>query len=90
MHRLTGFITDVKLSLQDDLHLVIGVRVDQRRSLLKSVDSAADGLLGVILVGAGNIAEKGVLVGDQRRLEFGLDFRKVLESWFVGHGGGEW
>jgi len=82
---LTGLIADVELALQDDLHLVVGISVNKGSSLLESVDATADGLLGVDLVIADNVAEEGVLVGDQGRLEFGLDFGEVGECWRGTH-----
>ena len=85
MHRLASLITNVELALQDDLHLVVGISIDKGSSLLESVDATADGLLRVDLVAAGNVTEVGVLVGDQRRLEFRLDFGEVGECWRGAH-----
>ena len=62
MHSLARLIADVELALNDDLHLVVRVRVHQRSTLLETVEAAADGLVGV---GAGeDVAEEGVVVGD--------------------------
>lgn len=79
MDRLASLVLDVKLALQDDLHLVVGVGVDKRGALFESVDTATHGLLRVDLVVADDVAEEGVFVGDQGRLEVRLDFGEVLE-----------
>ena len=56
MNRLASLVADVELALQDDLHLMVGISVNKRSSLLKSVNATADGLLGVDLLAAGNVA----------------------------------
>ena len=38
------------------LHLIVGVRVDERRSLLKTVEASADRRLWVLLLAGGDIA----------------------------------
>jgi len=81
MNRLTSFIRDVEFSFHNDLHLIIGVGVDQRCALLKSVEPGTDGLLGVVLLTGNNVSEEGVLVGDQGRFEFLLRVCEMLECW---------
>lgn len=75
---LSSLIANLKLAIDNDLHLVVSVLVDERSSLLQSVEAGRDGR-GVIwarlLVGqgggtaAGDITEVGVLVCDERWLE---------------------
>ena len=81
MHSLTGFVTDVEFSLQDDLHLVVRVSVDERSALFKSVNPAADWVLRVDTLAACNVAEVGIFIGNQGRLELGLNFGEVSECW---------
>lgn len=45
---LTGLVRDLEFALQDNLHLVVRVLVDQRGTLLETVETARDRLLGVI------------------------------------------
>ncbi len=50
MNLLTRFVGNVEFSLHDDLHLVIGVSVDEWGACLESVEAARDRFLGIILV----------------------------------------
>lgn len=85
MDRLTSLVADVEFSLQNDLHLVIGISINKGSAFLEPVDTAADGLLGVDALIARDIAEKGVLICDQRRLEFRLNFGEMFECWGGSH-----
>lgn len=74
------------------------VGVDEGSALFEAVEAAGDGLLGVILVAVlldllpgelgwrdlprEHIAEEGILVGDEGRLEGGLRLR-VVGEWFA-------
>lgn len=49
-HTLPSLIRDLKLTLNDDLHLVISIRVDQRLPFFKTVQAAGDGFFGVKLL----------------------------------------
>lgn len=90
MNGLASLIADIELALQDDLHLVVGISVNEGSALFKSVDATADGLLRVDLVTAGDVAEEGVPVGDHGRLELGLDFGEIVECWCGAHFLGCW
>ena len=85
MNRLASLVANVELALQDDLHLMVGICIDKRRALFQSVDAAAERLLWVDLVVADNVTKESILVGDQRRLEFRLDFGEVAESLLGAH-----
>jgi hypothetical protein len=86
MHTLARLIADIELPFNNDLHLMIRVRVHEGRPLLETIKTTGHGLLGV---GAGvHVAEEGVLVSDQRGLEVGLRFGVVGEGEFFGHCGG--
>jgi hypothetical protein len=85
MHALASLVTDVEFALEDDFHLVVGISVDKRRAFLESVDATADRLLRVDLFAACHVAKVGVLVGDERRLELGLDLGEVRESRSRAH-----
>lgn len=50
---LACLIRDLELPLQDDLHLIVGVGVDERGTLLQTVEATRDGLLGIVLVAGG-------------------------------------
>ena len=62
MNRLPALVADVKLALDNDLALVVGVGVDERGALLEPVKATADGLFRV--GAADDVAEEGVVVGD--------------------------
>lgn len=47
VHLLPGLVLDVELALDDDLHLVVRVRVDERRALFQTVEACRDGLFRV-------------------------------------------
>jgi len=64
VHLVARLVTDVEAALEDDLHLVIRVLVDQRRALLEAVEAGGDGLLGVVLIAAGNVTQEGILICD--------------------------
>lgn len=56
-----------------------------RRTFLQSVESAADGADGVVLLAANDIAEEGVLVCDEWWLEFGLCLGEIGQAyWLLG------
>jgi hypothetical protein len=48
VHFLARLVADVELALEDDLHLVVGVRVDERRAGLESVEAAGERLFGIV------------------------------------------
>jgi hypothetical protein len=90
MNTLARLVADIELSLNNDLHLMVRVRVHQGRPLLETIEATGHGLLGV---GARiHVAEEGVLVGDLGGLEARLRFGIVGEGELVGHllGGGGW
>lgn len=64
MNGLAGLVADVEFALQNDLHLMVGVGVNKGSASFESVNSAADGLLGVDLLAAGHVAEVSVFVGN--------------------------
>lgn len=47
MDFLARLVTDIEFTLQDDLAFVVGIGVDKWGALLESVETTADGLLGV-------------------------------------------
>jgi hypothetical protein len=49
-HRLARLVGDLKLAFQDDLHLVVGVLVDERGALFETVEATRNRLVGVVLV----------------------------------------
>ena len=55
MHLFARLIRNDKRALDNNLHLVIRVRIHERRALLQAVETCRDGLLGVDLV-----AEEGL------------------------------
>jgi hypothetical protein len=55
-------VRDLVLALNDDLHLVVGVGVDQRLALFEAVESRRDGFLGVDFV-AGKVSISVSLAG---------------------------
>ncbi len=50
MHLLACLILDVEFALDDDLHLVVGVRVHERRALFQAVEAGGDGFVRVVLL----------------------------------------
>jgi hypothetical protein len=50
MNLLTRLILNVKRALDNDLHLVVRVRVDEWCALLQAIEASRDGLVGVDLV----------------------------------------
>lgn len=50
---LARFIRDFELALEDDLHLVVGVGVDERGAFFQSVEAARDRLFGVVFLAGG-------------------------------------
>lgn len=85
VHLLAGLISNVELAVDDDLHLVVSVVVDERRALLETVEAGGDGGDGVVGLRGHDVAEEGVLVGDERRLEGRLGAGEVGEG-DRGHG----
>lgn len=87
-------VLDCVVSLEDDLHLVVLVGVGQGSALLESEEARRDGLFGVGLVAGEDIAEEGVLVGEEGNLELGLSLSVVFHGshcdvgcvLFVGNG----
>lgn len=54
MHLLARLVFDIIAAFDHDLHLVVGVRVDERVAFFESVEAAADGGGGVeVLAGRG-------------------------------------
>lgn len=47
---LARFIRDFELALEDDLHLVVGVGVDERGAFFQSVEATRDRLFGVVFL----------------------------------------
>lgn len=47
VHLVAGLVADVEAALEDDLHLVVGVLVDERRAFGEAVEACRDGLFGV-------------------------------------------
>lgn len=58
LNLLARLIGDGERALNDDLHLVVRVRVDERGALLQPVEAAGDGLLGVDLVADASVSEE--------------------------------
>lgn len=50
MHLLPGLIANIEFSINDDLHFMVRVRIDKWSASFKSVESAANGLLGIEMV----------------------------------------
>lgn len=50
MHLLPGLVADIEFSIHDDLHLMVGVRIDEWSAGFESVESTADGLLLVDVI----------------------------------------
>lgn len=88
MNFLARPILDVKLAVDNDLHLVVRIVVHQRRSLLQSVEARDDGGYGVVWLGSCEVSQEGILVGDEREFEIGLSLWKVLEGCWLGWLGG--
>ena len=53
VHLLARLVLDVELALDDDLHLVVGVGVDERGALFEAVEAGGDGFFGVDFLAAG-------------------------------------
>ena len=64
------------------LHLIVGVLVNKRRSLLETVEASADRRLWVLLLAGGNVAQECVFVGN----EWGLEGLLLLSEVVEGHG----
>jgi hypothetical protein len=45
----------LKLSLQNNLHFIVGIGIDQRGTFLQAIEAAGDWLIGIIFVAAGEI-----------------------------------
>lgn len=95
MDFVSSCIRDVKFSLDDDLHLVVGVGVCERSSLLLAVETSRD--WGFVIwtwldvrelggTGAGDVAEEGVVSCNERRRVGLLDTGQMCE-WLSSHGG---
>ena len=76
MDLLSSLIADIELAIYDDLHLVVGILVDERCALLETVETGGDGSGWVI--GGGDVSEVGILVGNERRLLEELLVRRSL------------
>ena len=85
MYLLAGLVTDVEFTFYDDLHLVVGICVNERCALFQSVETSANGLLWVELLAGSDIAEVCVLVGDQRGFVRLLSVAEVCECWCRAH-----
>lgn len=85
MHFLASLVTDVEFTLYDDLHLVVGICVNKRGTLLQSVEASADWLLGVELLAGSDVAEECILVGDQGGLVRLLSVAQVCECRCRAH-----
>ena len=79
LHALARRIRDRPAALDDDLHLVVIIRVFELLALFEAVQAARDGFLGVVLVGAPDVAEEVVRVRDEGWGEFRGG------GWVVGH-----
>lgn len=53
MHALARLVGDVEGALDDDLHLVVGVCVDEGGAFFEAVEACGEGLLGVDFVAGG-------------------------------------
>ena len=49
-HLLARLIGNLKLALQDNLHLIVGIGIHQWGPFLQAIESARDRLFGIILV----------------------------------------
>lgn len=58
-------IRNLELALDDDFHLVIGVRIDQWLPFFETVQTARDGFLGVELLARENITQEYVARGEK-------------------------
>jgi hypothetical protein len=79
MHLLSRLVRDIEFAINDDLHLMVCVFVDQRRAFLQSIESRRDRSCWIVGLGCCNVAEEGVLVGNQGWLELGLRTGVVCE-----------
>lgn len=50
LHFLPGLIGDLEFALEDNLHLIVAVAVDQGSAFFKTVEAARDGFFGVVFV----------------------------------------
>ena len=86
LHAFPRRIRDRPAALDDDLHLVVIIRVFELLALFEAVQAAGDGLFRVVLVGAPDVAEEVVRVRDQGWGEFRGGGR-VVRHWDRGVGG---
>ena len=65
LHTLPRRIGNRPTTLDNNLHLVIVIRVFELLALFEAVETAADRLFGVVFVAAPDVAEEVVVVGDE-------------------------
>ena len=80
MNSLAGFVGDVEFTLNDDLHFMVSVGVDERGALFEAVEAAQDRFLPVVLLTSVGVTKSGVFVGNQRGLEAGLGLGQVVNA----------
>lgn len=68
---LARLVADIKVAVDDNLNLIVRVRVHERCSLFQAVEATADGLVGV-----GGFAGGGVSRRTDRRKDEGEDRRE--------------
>lgn len=61
-HLLARLVGDFKLALEDDLHFIVGIFVNQRGAFLQPVEAGRDGFVGIVLV-TGHLAS--AIVGEE-------------------------
>jgi hypothetical protein len=66
LNLLAGLVADGELAINNDLHLIVGVLVDERGALLEAVEASRDWLGGISR--GRNVPKEGVLIGNQRWL----------------------